>query len=78
MSNITHYFLCKNCDSYATCKEQKLDRAFISIFCYTDSHYVQKASEPIEQGKRCAYKDIPVRQYSCHIIAHIYEIFFAL
>ena len=54
-----------------TCKEHKLDRGFISIFCYTDSHYVQKANEPIEQGERCAYKDIPLRQFSCHIIGHM-------
>ena len=40
-------------------------------FCYTDSHYVQKANEPIEQGERCAYKDIPFRQYSCHKTGHM-------
>ena len=50
-----HYFLCKNCHSYATCTEHNLDRGFISIFCYTDSHYIQRANEPIEQGERCAY-----------------------
>ena len=33
-----------------TCTEHKLDMGFIFIFCYTDSHYVQKANEPIEQG----------------------------
>ena len=54
-----------------TCTELKLDRGFISIFCYTDSHYVQKANEPIEQGERCAYKDIPLRQYSCHKTGHM-------
>ena len=43
----------------------------MSIFCYTDSHYVQKANEPIEQGDRCAYKDIPLRQYSCHKTGHM-------
>ena len=66
-----HALLCKNCHSYPTFKEHKLDRGFISIFCYTDSHYVQKANEQIEQGERCAYKDIPLRQYSCHIIGHM-------
>ena len=40
----------------------------ISIFCYTASHYVQKANELIEQEERCAYKDISWRQYSCHKI----------
>ena len=56
-----------------TCKEHKLDRVGggISIFCNTDSRYVQKANEPIEQGQRCAYKDIPLRQYNCHIIGHM-------
>ena len=54
-----------------TCTEHKLDRGFISIFCYTDSHYVQKANEPIEQRGRCAYKDIPLRQYSCHKTGHM-------
>ena len=54
-----------------TCKEHKLDRVFISIFCYTDSHYVKKANEPIERGERYAYKEIPLRQYSCHIIGHM-------
>ena len=54
-----------------TCTEHKLDRGFISIFCYTDSHYVQRANEPIEQGKRCAYKDIPLRQHSCYITGHM-------
>ena len=43
----------------------------ISILCYTDSHYVQKANEPIEQGERCAYKDTPLRQYSCHKTGHM-------
>ena len=42
------------------------DRRFISFLCYTDSHYVQKANEPIEQGERCAYKGILLMQYSCH------------
>ena len=30
-----------------------------------------KANEPIEQGDRCAYKDIPLRQYSCHKTGHM-------
>ena len=49
------------------------NRGFISLFCYTDSHYVQKANEPIEQGERCTYKDIPVplRQYSYHTTRHM-------
>ena len=42
--------------TYATCTEHKLDRGFTHIFCYTDSHYVQKANEPIKQGERCRYK----------------------
>ena len=35
------------------------------------AHYVKKANEPIEQGERCAYEDIPLRQYSFHIIGHM-------
>ena len=31
------------------------------IFCYVDSHYVQKANKAIEQGERCPHKDIPLR-----------------
>ena len=57
--------------SYTSCTEHKLDRGFTSIFCYMDSHYVQKANGPIEQGERCAYKNIPVRQYSHHKTVHI-------
>ena len=33
-----------------TCTEHKFDRGVTAIFCYTDSHYVQKANEPIKQG----------------------------
>ena len=54
-----------------TSSEYKLDRGVISILCYTDSHYVQKANEPIEQGERSAYKDIPLRQYSYHKTGHM-------
>ena len=43
-----------------------LDRGFTPFFCYTDSRYDLKPKVPIKQGKRCAYKDIPLRQYSCH------------
>ena len=66
-----HYFLCKNFHSYVACTEHKLDRGFIFIFCSTDSPYVQKANEPIEQGEICAYKDVPLRQYSCHKTGHM-------
>ena len=54
-----------------TCTEHKLDRGFISIFCYMDYHYDQRANEPIEQGERCSYKDIPLRQISCHRTGHM-------
>ena len=54
-----------------TCTEHKLDRGLISIFCYTDTNYVKKANEPIEPGERCAYKDVHLRQYSCHKTGHM-------
>ena len=50
-----HALLFMKKNSFMTCTGRKLDRGFISIFCYIDSHYVQKANEPIEQGERCAY-----------------------
>ena len=78
ISRIT--FFCKNCHSYVTCTEHKLDRGFIPNFCYTDSHYVQKANEPIEKGERFTCKDIPWRQYSCYskyiTIFELWSIFF--
>ena len=54
-----------------TYKEHKLDRGFISIFFYTDSHYVQRANEPIEEGEKCAYKALLSRQYICHKTGHM-------
>ena len=54
-----------------TCTEHKLDMGLISIFCYTDTHCVQKANEPIGLEDRCAYKDIPLRQYSFHQTGHM-------
>ena len=54
-----------------TCTEHKLDRGFISIFCYMDSHNVHKANELIEQGESFAYKDVSLRQYSCHKKGHM-------
>ena len=36
------------------------------VYIYVLLYGLTKANEPIEQGERCANKDIPLRQYSCH------------
>ena len=62
----------KNCHLNVTCTEHKLDRGFISIFCYTDSLCSKSKWIDWARGKmRIPLKDIPLRPYSCHKTGHM-------
>ena len=49
----------------------KPDGDCMGKFCITDSYYVHKSMEQIENREKYTYGDIPVRQGYCHEKAHI-------
>ena len=58
------------------CAEQKLDRGLYLFSVIRTLIMFKKQMNRLSQGERCAYEDIPLRQWSCHKTGHYINITF--